>query len=74
MKLDTLDNAKPWPSALMILVKTNNPYHHHSNLYLVLPFLSFSVSFYILIITLSISSITELLEKLIFILMRFCFQ
>ena len=39
MKLNPLDGAQLWPSALMVTIKTNKPYHHHSNLYLFLFFL-----------------------------------
>ena len=57
----------------MVTVKTNNPYHHHSNLYL-FPVLFFSLSvsnlltlslplyFYIFVIILSISS-TAIMQK-----------
>ena len=36
MKLDTLDGVQPEPSAQMLTIKTNNPWHHHSNIYLLL--------------------------------------
>ena len=65
IKLETLYRA--WLSAQMVTVKTNNPCHHLSNLYLFLSHLSFSVfflntffSFYIFIFSLSFFSITEL--------------
>ena len=41
MKLDTLDDALPWPSTQMVTVKTNNSCHHHLTSIYFSPFFSF---------------------------------
>ena len=82
MKLNTLDATQLWPSAQRDIVKINNPYHHHTNLYLFLslsfffclfrlfPYFIFLYFYHYFIYFLNCWT----LEELIFILMKFCFQ
>ena len=71
MKPETLDGASPWPSTQMVIVKTNNPYHHLSNRYLFhslfFPRLSIVFTFYILAIELKYRKLKNFNLKKFFI-------